>query len=316
MNEETRERDSLKSYRALLRELNNADSSHCPPAEQLQRYVNGELSRREARVMEDHLNTCSFCQTALQRLKSQETKEAKAMETQQDWAEIEKGLDEKFYSSLKSTNFSVSKKEPVPGNWYRPIYSKWQDLRAFFTSPKALVAAGSLALLLFLGLYSAAYLSRPAYFKLAEFRQEEPVILRSQAASSPLMEGLFSFRQKNYRASIAKLTSYWAAHPDNYSAAYYLGLSYLLNAKKGLPGMAYGFKKSEVRKGIDYLQKALALSEQNNFYKEDCHWYLGKAFLMMGDKTRAIQHFTAITALQQSNLMRKREAERMILELK
>ena len=316
MNEETKERDFLKSYRALFRELKNADNSNCPPAEQLQRYVNGELSRREARAMEDHLNTCSFCQTALQRLKAQEMEEARAMETEQDWAEIEKDLDEKFYTSLKSANFGTPQKETLPGNWSHLIYRKWRDLRTFLTPPRVLAVAGSLVLVFFLGLYSVAYLSRPAYFNLAEIYQEKPVVLRSQAASSPLTKGLLFFGQKNYGESIAKLMPYLDAHPDNYSAAYYLGLSYLLDARKGLPGMAYGFKKSEVKQGIDYLQKALALSGKNNFYREDCHWYLGKAFLMLGDKTQAIRNFTAITALQPSNLMRKQAAQKMIFKLK
>ena len=66
---------------------------------------------------------------------------------------------------------------------------------------------------------------------------------------------------------------------------------------------------------IKYLEKAFLLSRENQFYQEDCYWFLGKAYLMIEDVDNAKIQFTNILNLDKINLMRKENAREMLSAL-
>lgn len=89
----------------------------------------------------------------------------------------------------------------------------------------------------------------------------------------------------------------------------------MLDARVELLGVPYRFDRKKVRQGIKYLENALSLAGDNAFYQEDCLWYLGKAYLMLGDLEKARQHFEQIVNLPQPNLLRRNDARSMVQKI-
>ena len=184
-------------------------------------------------------------------------------------------------------------------------------------APEPVAYAGLMAAVLIGIVYSYAYLSRPAYFDPAQIHRESIGTLRNTAAAeNELQQGIRSFARGNYSHAIEKLGAAIPASPNNYITNYYLGLAYLMDAKKTLPGLAYDFDAKKVSEGKRYLQNALTLSGDNAFYQEDNYWYLAKAYLMEGGISAAKLYLNKILALQRPGLMRQDAARKLLDALK
>ena len=104
-------------------------------------------------------------------------------------------------------------------------------------------------------------------------------------------------------------------NPEDYLANYYAGLSLLLAAQKRRLGLIAGFDRTGAEQSLPYLQKALEVSGENPYYREDALWLLGKAYLMLGRLREARAQFQQITAMTTPNLVHKREAAKILAEL-
>jgi tetratricopeptide (TPR) repeat protein len=235
-----------------------------------------------------------------------------------DWPSVEKALDKRVYTSLGQAAVQDGERRSAPDQKTvrhpagRTRRTFWADI----FKPRHLVYAGALAVTGVLILYSYVYLARGPYFSMARTTPERLGRLRSEVTLSDFTEGLNRYEQGKYNQAVVLLDRAVRTHPADYVARYYLGLSRLAAAEKRLPGLPYRFDATEVEKGIFNLQKALLLARDNAYYQEDCLWYLGKAFLMRGDKGRARDEFNAILRLQTSPLSRREEAEKMISALR
>lgn len=310
---------SMNQYQRYFKHLQYKDTDQCPDPELLQDYVNKNLTKKKAKEIEEHLNFCPFCLEAVQSiLSSQEIKQQK-QEPIKNWNTIEKKLDHTFYTaldSLKSYN-QDHKKSSYQKNYFDIIKEKWQKFINTLNAGKVLAYAGSLAVILIICIYSIAFFSRSDNFYLAEIEPEKQNIFRTGIKSdSFLAKGIQSFNQKNYIEAIEQFNKFLEKNPENYTANYFTGLSYLLLAKKGLPGLSYTYDPIKVNAGIDFLKLAVQHSDENKFYLEDCYWYLGKAYLMQGNVSESRKFFKKIVNLPLPHLMRKDEARKIVSQLK
>jgi tetratricopeptide (TPR) repeat protein len=309
-----------QAFGQRLAEMRKKSPDDCPTAEVLARYFQDELSRTEREAVEDHIDLCPVCLEAVVQLREAERQPAKESAQPVDWAEIEKALDRDFYSRLESASGPPERRAEIIDRREQRRVSLAEQLRSAWAQllwrPQGLAYAGVAALLVVASLYTYAYLSRGPYFQLARIEQEHVSPVRAAAdAPEDFREGLQLFRDGDYEAAIARLEGYVEAAPSSFPANYYLGLSHLYEAPAGLPAFPYKFDQQHVDQAILYLQKALALAQDNQFYQEDCYWYLGKAYLMKGDLERAREQFRNILTLTRPNLMRKGQAREMILEI-
>ena len=314
-NNDKKNKDIMKVYQLYFENIKNKDINKCPPSGKLWSYFNNELSKKESLRIEEHIDLCPYCLSVLSQL--QETDMANSLKPTpiENWEKIENELDQKFYSALES--LSVPTEISVIQKSLSLIKQKWEKLTNFFNAPKVLVYAGSLAMLIVIGLYTAAYFSRSDLFYLAEIKLGQATILRqSPTITNELSQGIKFFNEVKYQLAIEHFTAYLRKNPNNFTANYYAGLSFLLAADNGLPGLAYKFNAAKVNKGIKYLDKALQLSDDHQFYQEDCYWYLGKAYLMNNDKKNAMIYFNKILKMNRLNLMRKEGAKELLKKLK
>jgi tetratricopeptide (TPR) repeat protein len=312
------EKTFLNAYGKYFKDLKKIAFEACPSASCLNDYYNKKLSGKEMQALEEHINLCPACTAALERLQAGEQDMSKEIALPENWPDLEKIMDLKFqnYRDSAAPLERVFEKHPERKNYFELLKQKLQQFWDMISAPSGLAYAGSLAILVIVALYSFAYLNRPIYFNLARIEPERQGISRTEnGALTTLSEGLKFFSERNYEQAITKFETYLEANPDNYTVNFYLGLAYLFSAEVTLPGLSYKFDALKVGEGIKYLGDACSRSSENQFYLEECYWYLGKAYLMRGEAASAKAQFSKIIQLGQSNLMRKHEAQDMILEI-
>jgi tetratricopeptide (TPR) repeat protein len=297
--------------KGLFPALQNDDSERCPPPGLLQRYCTLRAGKRERRRIEEHLDLCPACLEAVQQLMSTGGEETPVMTSR--WAAVEEKLDEKVYSFLRA--FQAVPAEAGKGRADRRRRRlKW--FAGVLFGGRRFVTAGLISAAVLCGLFGAAYLRRPAYYQLARpDRFSRPAIRSALSVSNDFTDGLDLFFNKKYGGAVIRLNDYHIENPDDFSGAYYLGLSYLYDATVRWMGLGYAFNQEKAEKAVFTLEKGLLLCGENLFNQEDCRWYLGKAYLMQGELTKALEQFRAIAGMKQPNLMRREEAENMAVRI-
>jgi len=290
----------------------------CPSPDLLDGYLSRKLSGGARKRVEDHMMLCPACMKALDALRRAGPMELKEDKSPRNWPLIEKEMDQRFYDRLPNKhaipgkNGSTGRKKTLRV-LLEEIKGKIPEI-AFL--PKRLTVAGALAIMAVACIYAFGYLSRDRYFQLARVEPELLPRMRAEAAESDFNKGLKLYGQAKYDEAIVHFASAVRTNPDQYGPRYYLGLSYLGEAESGLPGLPYKFRKSDVNRGIEALDKALVLGGDNVYYRADCHWYLGKAHLMIQEAEKARAHWVQMIELGQSDRERVDEAGKLLSKMR
>lgn len=302
---------------AFLDSLKNNDPQKCPPPELLTRFHDGGLSGRGRRAIEDHIALCPLCLEALEALKKAEEPGAEKAFSPRKWRLIEKSLDQKFRDRMREMTAVRADHRTAPAE-ASPVRSTFESrmarLKDFFPAGR-LVYAGAFAVVLIAGLYAYAYLDRDRFFTLARVEPEKTLQLRSGPAHSAFEKGLELYGLGKYGRAIVQFETCLKANPDQYAPLYYLALSRLGKAEVRMMGLGYRFDGLEAGKAIGDFQKAILLAGDNDSYRADCQWHLGKAYLMRGETERAKEHFSGILQLRRYNLPHRDDAEKMLSRL-
>ncbi|NOY77297.1 MAG: zf-HC2 domain-containing protein [Calditrichaeota bacterium] len=306
--------DAMDRYKKPFRDLKSHIAANCPPAEKLAAYADNELAADEVRALKEHFDLCPVCLNALEQLQTARNTAPNPEHQVLNRPALEAEMDAKVYSYLNS--LAPSKSVNKAAETGAGVLSRIKTYINKFFLPPASVYAGLAMAVLLVSLYAYAFFSRPVYFPLAHIQFSETGVVRGEGIQSEsLKTGWRYFEQSRYAKAVFSLKKFLAGQPNHYQANFLVGLSYLFEARKRLLGLPYRFDLKMVNQGIGYLKKALSLTEGNAFYREDCLWYLGKAYLMLGDVDNARQQFQAILNLPQPNLMRKAAAGKMVLKL-
>jgi tetratricopeptide (TPR) repeat protein len=307
--------ESLEGHKNNFAMLLNKDLDRCPEPAKLYSYFKNELALAERTALEAHIDICPACTTALLALIEAEQVSTETAAEPAPWDQIEQELDNRFQRYAKPISRPSAKKAGVSkvGSLFLEKGILFLEL---FSRSRAVAYSGAAIALCIVSIYSYAWLSRPGYFHLVHLEKERTALLRSEPGpSGVLQEGLAWYHQGRYSVAIEKLTIFVQRDTSNYIVYYDLGRSYLFNAKTGLPGFAFKYDKMQVRQGIRHLEKALRLSDGNQFYQEDCYWSLGMAFLMLGDFNASREYFARIQNLTYPNLSRQEEARQIIKQI-
>ncbi|NIA30434.1 MAG: hypothetical protein GWP06_11055 [Actinobacteria bacterium] len=302
-----KEQNFDKKYGKALHKIKTTITASCPDAEILLQYYRNELAPEHRKKNQQHVDVCPHCLLALSHLEHADKTDEKLP---QNWQMFEQEMDTAVYSYLDS-KAAGREKSFLKSNWLERFLA---GIRRSLANLMPKPAAIGLAAVVIIGtIYSYAYISRPDYFDMAKFKVKPLAAMRSAAiADNELQKGLHSFDRGNYSAAIRQLSSFILHSPDSYVANHYLGIAYLIDAKKSLPGLTYNYDDKKVNHGKQYLQKALALSGNNYFYQEDNYWYLAKAALMQEDLTEAKIYLHKMLELDHPGLMRKDEAQSLL----
>lgn len=245
----------------------------------LPKYYLKILSAEEAEKFELHLFECRRCQQELDALQ----RAAQIMQQDQD-----------YYRKKSMVQPVVS-----------PEISSFQYVRQF-----------AFAALIFFIVGSAVYswLSQPEYFQIAGLTHEtELVRLKGGAGESEFSKAVNDFREKRYNRALTGFLNYLKNNPEDYQANYFTGLTHLAEGETQFLWYRR-FDEVHTRKSIDYLQTAAQLAENNQFYREECLWLLGKAWLRLGEREKAIKMYQSLIDLPSPDII-YRESARQVLKL-
>lgn len=301
--------DAMGRYKKQFHELKSRLAAQCPSSDKLVSYANDELDESAVQALQNHLDLCPVCLQAVQALQNADA--ATESSTVPNWPDVEAEMDAKVYAHLETLSTgktAIDKAKPEMG-----ILSRLKSLlRGLFPPAAPLYAAAAFALLM-VSVYGYAFFSRPATFAMAQIQLPPTTQLRGGTEQIGMFqEGMTRFRKQDFQLAIENFTAFLEENPNDYSANFYLGLSYLATAKIRLLGMPYRFDAQKVEKGAEYLRKALDLSAENPFYTEDCLWYLSKARLMLNDVRAARRLLQQLVALPHPGLTRREAAKRVL----
>jgi len=303
--------DAMHAYKKQFGDLRKRLAANCPPVEKLMSFADHDLAGDELRALKEHVDLCPVCLEALQQLLSvRNTAQDAEGPTPPNWPAVEAEMDARVYSYLDA-KAPAKAAEAGAG-----ILSRMMTYLNKFLLPPVPVYAGLAMVILLVSLYGYAFFKRPATFEVAQIQLPTNTQLRGISEQIDLFQqGLANFHEEHFQRAIENFTGYLQESPNHYLANFYLGVSYLASAKLRLLGLHYQFESRRVEQGIEYLQTALSLAEGNAFYTEDCLWYLGKAYLMLGRVNQAQQHFQRLLALPQPDLTRKSQASQILQQM-
>lgn len=238
-------------------------------------YCLKNLSAEQTEKFELHLLQCTACQKEVAKM-------------------------DRVFSAMRKTPEYFKKKLSTPQPWRGKRLLKY---------PIAAV------LVLGLGWTALAYWGTPSYYALATLSAEfEFDHMKGEVHRDDFATALDHLRQKKYDAAIAEFSGLVQAQPQNFQVNYFLSLAYLAAGEKIRLGWR-SFSTTHTQKALHYLETAEQLAGDNQFYREDCLWLLGKAWLRLEDVEKAKQTWRAILALPAPDLIHKAEARRLLAEL-
>jgi hypothetical protein len=317
-NDEREDQNIRERYGSALRQMMNLDASRCPAPDRLIDWREGRLSGTERSAVEDHVCGCLLCMAALEALRIQGETAGDADKASDRWPAIEKTLDAQFKAALAGSTVPnqadcrVSDRPVVRKNRAHQFVRRILSRRPRYGIP---ALTGGFAAFALATVYAIAFLGRDPTFSLGRVQPDKPPILRSRSAPSAFMHGLRKYKQGKYRQAASDFETDLRIRPGQYRTLYYLGLSRLAGAERGLPGMPFRFDATEARRGSEALGKALAAAGGNAYYRADCLWYLGKAALMTGDLKTAKEKLEELKKMKLPDSSRPPDAERLLSAL-
>ncbi len=308
-------RKKLAEVQTILTSMKHHQAEHVVDDELLERYsvylaapdepdYDGRcLTAIEISAVKNHLNECQHCQQKVERLT-------------REFQEINAYLEE---TELTAYSLSAKAPESAPAKKSSNFSKKILDtVKNFISLPAPRlypVAAGTFVVLLVLAWFGPFFRgSDYQYYRLASLEQETYSPVTRSNVSETFSKGLSTFHAKQYQQAIAELERYIGDNPDGsnlFSAHYIAGIAYLTESKSDFLGRFETYDSGQLEKGIQHLQTAETLSD-NLGLKEDCYWYLGKAYLMQKGGKNAVEMFQKVVDLRGR---RFKEAQEMVREI-
>lgn len=175
----------------------------------------------------------------------------------------------------------------------KPIQSKGFFFFNNLNAAKYAFASLAAVVVLYLGLFAVSSFTTPDYKK--SFLDGEDFYTTRGRTSELFQRGLDAIDRKDYDSAIKFLNDDIINKKSDESIFYthfILGITYVNKAEKDFLGLFKSFNKEDVQKGIENFERSIVLNNSGKFdnLKLDAHYFIGKSYLMIDDKTSAREH--------------------------
>lgn len=197
----------------------------------------------------------------------------------------------------------------------KPTQSKGFFLFNNISSAKYAFASLAAVVVLYLGLLAVSSFTTPDYKK--SFLDGDDFYTTRGRTSELFQRGLDAIDRKDYESAIEFLNDDIITNKSDESIFYthfILGITFVNKAEKAFLGLFKSFNKDDVKKGIENFEKSIALNNSGKFdnLKLDAHYFIGKSYLMVDDKTSARQYLQLVVDEKGSYY---KKAEELLKEL-
>lgn len=208
---------------------------------------------------------------------------------------------EKFFTELNAEycdvdNF-VSQSLAEQISQEKPAQSGGFFLFNNFNGAKYAFASLAAVVVLYLGLFAVSSFTTPDYKN--SFLDGEDFYTTRGRTSELFQRGLDAIDRKDYETAIGFLNDDIFNNKSDASIFYthfILGITYVNKAESDFLGLFKSFNKDDVTKGIANFEKSIELNNSGKFdnLKLDAHYFIGKSYLMIDDKTSARKHLQSV----------------------
>lgn len=197
----------------------------------------------------------------------------------------------------------------------KPVQSKGFFLFNNFSAAKYAFASLAAVVVLYVGLFAVSSFTTPDYKK--SFLDGEDFYTTRGRTSELFQRGLDAIDRNDYESAIKFLNDDISGNKSDESIFYthfILGITYVNKAENDFLGLFKSFNKDDVKKGIENFEKSITLNNSGKFdnLKLDAHYFIGKSYLMIDEKTSARQHLQLVVDEKGSYY---KKAEELLKEL-
>jgi len=179
----------------------------------------------------------------------------------------------------------------------KPEQSKGFFLFNNFSAAKYAFASLAAVVVLYLGLFAISSFTTPDYKK--SFLDGEEFYTTRGRTSELFQRGLDAIDRKDYDNAIKFLNDDINNNKSDESIFYthfILGITYVEKAESDFLGLFNSFNKEDVTRGIENFEKSIDLNNSGKFnnLNLDAHYFIGKSYLMIDEKTSASEHLQSV----------------------
>jgi tetratricopeptide (TPR) repeat protein len=179
----------------------------------------------------------------------------------------------------------------------KPEQSKGFFLFNNFSAAKYAFASLAAVVVLYLGLFAVSSFTTPDYKN--SFLDGEDFYTTRGRTTELFQRGLDAIDRKDYDLAIKYLSDDVINNESDESIFYthfILGITYVNKAESDFLGLFNSFNKEDVTKGIENFERSIGLNNSGKFdnLKLDAHYFIGKSYLMIDDKTSARVHLQSV----------------------
>lgn len=184
-----------------------------------------------------------------------------------------------------------------------------------FRAAKYAFASLAAVVVLYLSLFAFSSVTTPDYKK--SLIDDGDFYTTRGRASELFQRGLDAIDRKDYNSAIQYLNDDVNKNKNDESIFYthfILGITYVNKAEGDFLGLFKSFNKEDVEKGIENFKRSIELNNSGKFdnLKLDAHYFIGKSYLMIDNKTSALKQLQLVVDGKGSYY---KKAEDMIKEL-
>jgi tetratricopeptide (TPR) repeat protein len=179
----------------------------------------------------------------------------------------------------------------------KPAQPKGFFLFNNFNAAKYAFASLAAVVFLYLGLFAVSSFTTPDYKN--SFLDGEDFYTTRGRTSELFQRGLDAIDRKDYEGAIKFLNDDISSNKSDESIFYthfVLGITYVNKAESDFLGLFKSFNKDDVTKGIANFEQSIELNKSGKFdnLKLDAHYFIGKSYLMIDDRTSAREHLQSV----------------------
>jgi tetratricopeptide (TPR) repeat protein len=253
-------------------------------------YISHKVSDKDIKMIKEHLDFCNMCGS-------------KYKERQLIYSELNEHLENFDFLETEIRPFLIEKTK-IPSMLISQIKQLIQDIHF----NKKIVYGSLITVVLFFAILTNLDSKKPTIEDLAYINEIEIPVSTRGGTSDNLQKAIFLFNDKMYSKSIILLEKIVDNDSINKEyAQYLLSLSYLMLATKNDE-----IRQSLIDKAI-YRLNSLQEVINNTNLKENVLWYLGKAYLLNKDISKAATCFEKIYKL---DAYRSPESQIILKQLK
>ncbi|MFN3871491.1 MAG: tetratricopeptide repeat protein [Ignavibacterium sp.] len=166
-----------------------------------------------------------------------------------------------------------------------------------FNAAKYALASLTAIVALYFGLFAVSEFITPDYKK--SFLDGEDFYTTRGRTTELFQRALDAIDRKDYDSAVEYLNEDIITNNSDGSifyAHFILGITYVSKAESDFLGLFKSYNTEDVKKGIQHFEKSIELNNSGRFdnLKLDAHYFIGKSYLMIDDKTSAREHLKLV----------------------